>query len=102
MTQYIEFTPEQLQALGEMYKAGQSTHRLARRYGISPTTVMRRLAAMGITLRPQRANRTATAEVVAKAEQMRADGQKWRAIEKATGVKKLTIMGAIRRRDGGK
>lgn len=99
MTQYIEFTPEQLQALGEMYKAGQSTHRLARRYGISPTTVMRRLSAMGITLRPLRANRTATDEVVSKAEEMRAEGKQWRAIERATGVKKLTIMGAIRRRD---
>ena len=102
MSQYIEFTPEQLQALGEMYQAGWSTHKLAKRYGISPTTVTRRLVAMDIPLRPLRANRTATDEVVAKAEQMRAAGQKWRDVEKATGVKKLTIMGAIRRRNGGK
>ena len=102
MTQYIPFTDDQLKALGDLYLAGQSTHRLGKRYGISATTVMRRLAAMGIQLRPLRANRTATDEVVAKAEKMRADGNQWRAIEKATGVKRLTIMGAIRRRDGGK
>lgn len=102
MSQYIEFTPEQLQALGDMYAAGHSTHKLGKRYGISATTVMRRLTAMGIQLRPLRANRIATDEVVRKAEQMRAEDKQWRAIEKATGVKRLTIMAAIRRRNGGK
>lgn len=98
MTQYIPFTDEQLKALGDMYLAGQSTHRLAKRYGISPTTVMRRLLARGITLRPLRENRVATDEVLATAQRMREEGKAWRHIEKATGVLPRSIMGAMRRK----
>lgn len=93
---YIEFTKEQLDALGKMYLAGQSTHKLAKRYGISATTVGRRLEAMGISLRPLRENRTVTAEVMAQATKMLDRGETWRSIEKQTGVRPQSIMRVMR------
>lgn len=96
-SRYIEFTPEQLQALADLYRAGQSTHKLAKRYGISPTTVGRRLVAMGVELRPLRGNRIATDQVLDTARRMRQDGLAWRAVVKATGVRDQSIMAAMRR-----
>lgn len=97
MTQYIPFTTGQLEALATLYKSGKSTHALAKIYGISPTTVGRRLADMGITLRPLRENRTVTAQVLATAKMMRDQGKPWRQVEKATGVKIRSILCAMRR-----
>lgn len=94
---YIKFTPDQLQALADLYRAGQSTHNLAKRYGISPTTVGRRLVAMGVELRPLRGNRIATDQVLDAARRMRQDGLAWRAVVKATGVRDQSIMAAMRR-----
>lgn len=94
---YIPFTPEQLQALADLYKAGWSTHKLAKRYGISPTTVGRRLAVMGVQLRPLRGSRVATDQVLETARRMRQDGLAWRAVTKATGVRGQSIMAAMRR-----
>lgn len=94
---FIRFTPEQLQALADLYQAGQSTHKLAKRYGISPTTVGRRLVAMGVELRPLRGNRIATDQVLEAARRMRQEGKPWRAVVKATGVRDQSIMAAMRR-----
>ncbi len=92
---YIEFTPEQLQALADLYREGWSTYRLAKRYGISPTTVARRLLAMGVELRSA-GNRVVTTEVVETAHRMRQEGKAWRSIVKVTGVRERSIMRAIR------
>lgn len=92
---YIAFTPEQLQALADLYRAGWSTYRLAKRYGVSPTTVARRLEALGVELRSS-GNRVVTAEVVETAHRMRQEGKAWRCIVKATGVRERSIMRAIR------
>lgn len=92
---YIEFTPEQLRALADLYLAGWSTYKLSRRYGISPTTVARRLEAMGIGLRSS-GNRVVTADVVETAHRMRQEGKPWRSIVKVTGVRERSIMRAIR------
>lgn len=92
---YIHFTPDQLQALADLYRAGWSTYRLSKRYGISPTTVSRRLEALGVELRSS-GNRVVTVEVVEKARRMRQEGKPWRSIVKATGVRERSIMRAIR------
>lgn len=92
---YIPFTPEQLKALADLYRAGWSTYKLSKRYGISPTTVSRRLEAMGVALRST-GNRVVSAEVLETARRMRADGKAWRFIVKATGVRERSIMRAIR------
>ena len=93
---YITFTPEQLQALADMYTAGQSTRKLAARYGISPCTVRRRLIAMGVTLRGK-GGLIVTEQVIAIARHMLSNGARWYAVSWATSIKAETIMGAIRR-----
>lgn len=92
---YIPFTPEQLQALADLYRAGWSTYKLSRRYGISPTTVARRLEAMGVELRSS-GNRVVTTDVVEMAHRMRREGEAWRSIVKVTGVRERSIMRAMR------
>lgn len=92
---YIPFTPEQLQAMGDMYREGWSTYRLAKRYGISPTTVTKRLVAMGVEIRSI-GNRKVTAEVAGTARRMRRDGRPWRDVEKVTGVHQRSIMRVLR------
>ncbi len=92
---YIEFTPEQLQALADLYREGWSTYRLAKRYGISPTTVARRLEALGVELRSS-GNRVVTADVLEAARRMRQEGKAWRSIVKVTGVRERSIMRAMR------
>lgn len=92
---YIMFTPEQLQALADLYRAGWSTYRLAKRYGISPTTVTKRLVAMGVEIRSI-GNRKVTPEVAHTARRMRKDGRPWREVEKVTGVHQRSIMRALR------
>lgn len=94
---YIEFTQEQLLALKDMYLAGQSTRKLSKRYGISPTTVQRRLQAMGVELRDITRNYLVTDSVLETANRMRNAGARWKHVEAATGVKPQAIMGAIRR-----
>lgn len=94
---YIEFTQEQLLALKDMYLAGQSTRKLSKRYGISPTTVQRRLQAMGVVLRDITRNYLVTDSVLETANRMRSAGARWKHVEAATGVKPQAIMGAIRR-----
>lgn len=95
---YIQFTPEQLQTLADFYKAGRSTRSLARRYGISAWTVRRRLIAMGVTMRGKRHNHIVTDQVIETALKMRSEGERWKSIVSATGVKSDSIMYAIRRR----
>jgi len=98
---YIQFTPEQLQALAEMYNAGRSTRTLAARYGVSPCTVRRRLVSMGVPLRG-RGGLLVTEQVLAVARHMLSNGARWYAVSWATGVKALSIQGAMRRqRKGG-
>lgn len=92
---YIPFTPAQLQALADLYRAGWSTYRLSKRYGISPTTVARRLEALGVELRSS-GNRVVSSHVLETAHRMRADGKAWRSIVKATGVRDRSIMRAMR------
>lgn len=94
---YIEFTPEQLQALADMYRDGKSTRALGRRYGISPTTVSRRLESMGVELRGRGKNHVSTDRVLETARRMRSEGHGWKAVSAATGVLASSIMGAIRR-----
>lgn len=99
-SRYIQFTPEQLQALADMYRDGWSTRKLAKRYGINPCTVQRRLVALGVTLRPSGFSdyhKVATDEVIAVAHRLRDAGAGWRVIHWATGVKPDTIMGVMRR-----
>lgn len=95
---YIPFTPEQLQALADMYRAGQSTRSLSRRYGISPTTVQRRLQSMGVELRGLGKPVVVTDEVLDAANRMRSIGTPWKSVEAATGVKSVAIRSAIRRK----
>lgn len=92
---YIAFTPDQLQAMADLYREGWSTYRLSRSYGISPTTVARRLESLGIELRSS-GNRVVTIEVVETAHRMRKEGKAWRSIVKATGVRERSIMRAMR------
>lgn len=92
---YIMFTPEQLQAMGDLYRSGWSTYKLARRYGISPTTVTKRLVAMGVEIRSI-GNRKVTPEVAGTARRMRRDGRPWREVEKVTGIHQRSIMRALR------
>lgn len=94
---YIQFTPEQLQALADFYKAGRSTRSLARRYGISAWTVRRRLIAMGVTMRGKKHNYLVTDQVIETAMRMRGEGRRWSDIVSATGVKSDSIMCAMRR-----
>lgn len=92
---YIPFTPSQLQTLTDLYRAGWSTYRLSKRYGISPTTVARRLQALGVELRSS-GNRVVSSQVLETAHRMRADGKAWRSIVKVTGVRERSIMRAMR------
>lgn len=96
---FILFTDEQLQALADLYRAGKSTRQISARYGISPTTVTRRLVSMGVKLRCQGHNHNyvATPHKVATARRMRASGHRWKAIEGQLGVTADTLMAAIRR-----
>lgn len=95
---YIEFKPEQLQALADLYRAGRSTRWLEKRYGISACTVRRRLVAMGVTMRGRGQNNVVTDDVLAVAHRLRADGAGWRVVNWATSVMPDSIMNAMRRR----
>ena len=100
-SRYIEFTPEQLQALADLYRAGKSLRWLGRRYGIDASTVQRRLVAMGVEMRSSGfcdSHKVATDEVLAVAHRLRDAGAGWRVIHWAAGVKPDTIMGVMRRR----
>lgn len=94
---FIEFTQEQLQTLKAMYLAGMSTRKLSKIYGISPTTVQRRLKSMGVELRDISRNYLVTDSVLETANRMRNAGARWKNVEAATGVSPQTIMGAMRR-----
>ena len=94
---FIMFTDEQLKALGDLYKAGWSTRKLGRRYGISPTTVQRRLKAMGVELRDLGLNHIVTDHVMTTAHRMRREGARWKAIAAATGVNHKSIWSAMKR-----
>lgn len=95
---YIPFTPEQLQALVDLYRAGHSTRKLAARYGISACTVRRRLESLGVTLRGRGQANVVTDRVLVIASHMRTIGAGWRVIHWATGVQPDSIMNAMRRR----
>lgn len=95
---YIPFTPEQLQALVDLYRAGHSTRKLAARYGISACTVRRRLESLGVTLRGRGQANVVTDRVLVIAQHMRTIGAGWRVITWATGVRTDSIMTALRRR----
>lgn len=93
---YIEFTPEQLQALADLYRAGWSTRKLAARYGISACTVRRRLLAMGVEIRA-RGGLKVTDQVISVARHLLASGAGWRVVSWATSVQADSIMNAMRR-----
>lgn len=99
-SRYIHFTPEQLQALADLYKAGRSLRWLGRRYGIDASTVQRRLVGMGVVIRDSgfgESHKVVTDDVLAVAHRFRDAGAGWRAIHWATGVKPDSIMGVMRR-----
>lgn len=94
---YIPFTPEQLQALADMYLGGKSIRWLAGRYGISQRTVRARLVTLGVELREAGKNHVVTDQVLAVARHMLTVGAGWRAVTWATGVQADSIMNAMRR-----
>jgi helix-turn-helix, Psq domain. len=97
-SRYIQFTPEQLQALADLYvKEGWSTRKLSRRYGVSACTVRRRLLSLGVTLRNVGQNNVVTPKVIETARRMLAQKKRWRAVAEATGVRADSIMCAMRR-----
>lgn len=93
---YIEFTPEQLQALADLYRAGHSTRKLASRYGISACTVRRRLLSMGVAIRG-RGRLKVTDQVISVALHLLEGGAGWRVVSWATSVQADSIMNAMRR-----
>lgn len=95
---YIEFTTEQLQALGESYAAGSSLRQLSASYGISESVVSRRLKAMGVAVRPTGRSWAITDELMDRGQALKDSGMTWVQVGKEVGVGWESLTAAMRRR----
>lgn len=100
----IPFTDEQLAAMGSSYMLGATIEELAKRYGISSTSVNCRLSTMGVQIRKSGPTRQISRETVAKVWEMREARKKWSDIAEAVGfsVRHLQELYRRTRSDGEK
>lgn len=95
----ITFTPEQLDLMKSLYQVERWTlARLSERYGISESSVSRRLKDMGVTIRAQGRGWRITDEMMDKGMDLRSQGMPWRDVEKTVGVAWASLTMAINRR----
>lgn len=95
---YIEFTPEQLNAMGASYEAGATLRALSARYGISESVVSRRLKAMGVAVRPTGRSWSITDELMNRGQALKDSGMTWAQVGKEVGIGWESLTAAMRRR----
>jgi predicted DNA-binding protein (UPF0251 family) len=95
---FIPFTTQQLEAMKNDYLADLSLYEIGSKFGISETTVKRRLTDMGVVMRLPGQRRIITECVIARSLALRALGFKWQHVGRLVGFNWQCITADIRAR----
>ena len=96
-SQITLFSTEQLEELKKRYEAGESSHKLARIYGIHSTTVISYLRQLGATIRPAKRPFSLSKEKMEELEAIKTKGLTWEDLGELYNVNDKTLRSAYYR-----
>lgn len=88
--------PAEIEAMVADYRTGIGSWRLAKKYGVSSTTVLERLKAAGAEVGSRSVEQSEQRAVTAEMEQLRAAGLTYREIGERFGVTRQTVAKRLR------